>query len=78
MMPRMDQSILADIKALENAKDYDNPRYMELLMQHHYVHHVLHMPIESWPDSGERTFKHLNSKVYILMQCPSELGTGGK
>ena len=78
LMPAMDQAALAEIKALEKAGDYENPRYMELLMQHHYIHHVLRMPAGSWPDSVERTFKHLNSKVYIPMQGPSELGASGK
>jgi len=77
-MPMIDPAVLAEIKALEAAKDYHNPRYMELLMQHHYVHHVLRVPLDAWPDSVERTFKHLNPKVYIPMQGPSELGASGK
>ena len=78
LMPMIDPAVLAEIKALEAATDYQNPRYMELLMQHHYVHHVLRMPLDAWPDSVERTFKHLNPKVYIPMQGPSELGASGK
>jgi len=68
LIPMIDPVVLAEIKALEAAKDYQNPRYMELLMQHHYVHHVLRVPLDAWPDSVERTFKHLNPKVYIPMQ----------
>ena len=78
LMPMIDPAVLAEIKALEAAKDYQNPRYMELLMQHHYVHHILRVPLDAWPDSVERTFKHLNPKVYIPMQGPSELGASGK
>jgi len=78
LMPMIDPAVLAEIRALEAAKDYQNPRYMELLMQHHYVHHVLRVPLDAWPDSVERTFKHLNPKVYIPMQGPSELGASGK
>ena len=78
LMPMIEPAVLAEIKALEAAKDYQNPRYMELLMQHHYVHHVLRVPLDVWPDSVERTFKHLNPKVYIPMQGPSELGASGK
>ena len=78
LMPMIDPPVLAEIKALEAAKDYQNPRYMELLMQHHYVHHVLRMPLSNWPDSAERCFKHLNQKVYIPLQGPSELGASGK
>lgn len=78
LMPGMDPTVLAEINRLEEAKDYKNPRYMELLMQHHYIYHVLRMPLDAWPDPVERTFKHLNADVYIPMQGPSELGASGK
>ena len=78
LMPTMDVDALAEIKRLEAAQDYANPRYMELLMQHHYIHHVLRMPLGEWPDPVDRAFKHLNPKVYIPMQGPSELGASGK
>lgn len=78
LMPGMDADVLAEIKHLEAAKDYNNPRYMELLMAHHYVHHVLRMKLDAWPDPVERAFKHLNQNVYIPVQGPSELGASGK
>ncbi len=77
LMPTMDPGVLTQVKELEAARDYDNPRYMELLMQHHYVYHVLRRPLEDWPDSATRSFKHINPKVYIPMQGPSELGASG-
>lgn len=78
LMPQMDQKALAEIKKLEAANEYEKPRYMELLMKHHYIYHVLRMPEDQWPDPVNRTFKHLNSKIYILMQGPSELGASGR
>jgi proline iminopeptidase len=78
LMPAMDQGVLAEIKRLEDAGDYENPHYMELLIKHHYVHHVLRMPHDQWPDPVNRAFKHLNPKVYIPLQGPSELGASGK
>jgi proline iminopeptidase len=78
LMPTMDAQALVEIKRLESAKDYTNPRYMELLMQHHYIYHVLRAPLGAWPDPVERAFKHLNPKVYIPLQGPSELGASGK
>jgi proline iminopeptidase len=77
LMPAMDQQALAQIKRLEAAQQYTDPRYMELLMQHHYVDHVLRMPAGQWPDPVDRAFRHLNPKVYIPMQGPSELGASG-
>ena len=78
LMPSMDPAALAEIKRYEAAGEYENPRYMELLIEHHYVNHVLRMPREEWPDPLNRAFKHLNPAVYVPMQGPSELGASGK
>ena len=78
LMPAMDQAVLAEIQRLEAAKDFGNPRYMELLVPHHYVHHILRMPPERWPDPVNRAFARLNPAIYIPMQGPSELGASGK
>lgn len=78
LMPEMDQDALAEIKALEAAKDYENPRYMELLIEHHYIHHILRMPAAEWPDPMNRAMKHMNPNIYIPIQGPSELGASGK
>ena len=74
LMPEMDQSALAEIKSLEAAGDIENPRYMQLLYEQHYVHHVLRMPPDEWPDSVQRGFAHINPAIYVSMQGPSELG----
>jgi proline iminopeptidase len=74
LMPQMDQAALVEIKALEAAGDIENPRYMELLLEQHYVHHVLRMPPEDWPDPVQRGFAHINQAIYVSMQGPSELG----
>lgn len=78
LMPAMDQTVLAEIKRLEAAGQYEDPRYMELLIPHHYQQHILRMPADQWPDPVNRTFKHLNLKIYVPMQGPSELGASGK
>ena len=74
LMPEMDQSALAEIKSFEAAGDIENPRYMQLLYEQHYVHHVLRMPPDEWPDSVQRGFAHINPAIYVSMQGPSELG----
>jgi len=78
LMPAMDQDALRAIKELEAAGDFENPRYMELLIPHHYVHHVLRMPADEWPDPVNRAFAHTNQSIYVPMQGPSELGASGK
>jgi proline iminopeptidase len=77
LMADMDPQVLAEIKALEADEDYENPRYMELLVPHHYEHHVLRMPADEWPDPVNRAFAHLNYEIYLTMQGPSELGARG-
>lgn len=77
LMPPMDQDVLAEIKRLEATGDTENPRYMELLVPHHYEQHILRMPAAEWPDPVLRAFEHLNPAVYVPMQGPSELGASG-
>jgi proline iminopeptidase len=74
LMPVMDQAKLAEIKALEAAGKIEDPRYMELLTEQHYVHHVLRLPPAEWPDPVQRGFAHINPAIYVSMQGPSELG----
>jgi proline iminopeptidase len=74
LMPKMDAGALAEIKALEAAGKVEDPRYMELLTEQHYVHHVLRMPPAEWPDPVQRGFAHINPAIYVSMQGPSELG----
>ncbi len=77
LMRDMDPAVLDELKALEAKKDYTNPRYIELLIENHYIYHILRMPSADWPDEINRAFNHLNPKVYIPMQGPSELGASG-
>ena len=74
LMPQMDRDALAEIKVLEAGGDIENPRYMELLTEQHYVHHVLRLPVADWPDPVQRGFAHINPAIYVSMQGPSELG----
>jgi proline iminopeptidase len=78
LMPGMDQKALAEIKRLEAAGQFDNPRYEELLMKHFYVDHILRMPADQWPDPVNRAFAKINKKIYVPMQGPSEMGASGK
>ena len=78
LMPAMDQKVLAEVKQLEADGKYEDPRYLELLIPNHYEQHVIRMPMDQWPDPLKRAFDHMNPKVYIPMQGPSELGASGK
>ena len=74
LMPKMDETALAEIKQLEADGDVNNPRYMELLNEQHYLQHVLRMPLAEWPDPATRGLEHINPVIYRKMQGPSELG----
>lgn len=75
--PQMDPKILKEIKDMEKNNDFANPRYNELLFKYYYTQHVLRKPLEEWPESITRAFKHLNPNVYVYMQGPSEFGITG-
>ena len=75
LMLEIDQAALAEIKSLEASGETGNPRYMRLLNEQHYVHHVLRMPVQDWPDPVQRAFAHINPAIYVSMQGPSELGS---
>ena len=77
LAPKMNPDTLKEIMTYENKEDYSNPRYMELIVNNYYTEHILRMPVESWPEPVNRSFKHLNPDVYITMQGPSEFGVKG-
>ena len=58
-MPAMDQKALTEIKQLEAASRFDDPRSEELLMQKFYVYHFLRMPLDRWPDPVLRALKSI-------------------
>jgi proline iminopeptidase len=78
LMPAMDPAALKQILALEQAGRFEDPQYEALLMQHYYVQHVLRLPADQWPEPVLRSFSHLNRKIYVPMQGPSEMGASGK
>jgi len=77
LAPKLPPKVLEEIMKYENAEDYGNPRYLELVTEHYYTSHVIRLPQEEWPDPVVRGFKHLNPDVYVTMQGPSEFGIKG-
>jgi len=73
---QMKPEVLAEIKALEMKKDFDNPRYMELLIPNFYHEHLCRL--KEWPDGFNRSLKHVNGEIYTMMQGPSEFGISGR
>lgn len=75
--PQLDPEVLSEIRALEEAEDYANPRYSELIYSHYYPKHVLRMPLDKWPDPVNRAMANINMDMYVAMQGPSEFGVVG-
>ena len=73
---QMKPEVLAEIRAIEARKDFSNPRYMELLIPNFYREHLCRLP--EWPDGFNRSMKHGNQEVYVMMQGPSEFGISGR
>lgn len=76
LAPQMDPKVLAEVRDLEAKKQYDNPRYMELLVPNFYHQHLCRL--EEWPDGVNRAIKHLNGEIYVMMQGPSEFSASGR
>ena len=73
---QMDPKVLEEINTLEANKDFNNPRYFELLIPNFYKVHLCRL--NEWPDGLNRSMKHVNSEIYTMMQGPSEFGISGR
>jgi len=73
---QMDKNILDTIKMMEAKGQYSDPKYMELLLPNFYTKHLCRLP--EWPDAVNRSFAHMNTPIYTLMQGPSEFGISGR
>lgn len=75
---QMDPKVLDTIRMIEKAGDFDNPRYMELILTHYYTRHICRIPLESWPEPMNRALNKINQSLYVTMQGHSEFGLSGK
>jgi proline iminopeptidase len=72
--PQMPKEVFAEVMEIERKGDFENPRYMELLGEHHYPQHVLRRPPAEWPEEINRMMSQVNPNVYVFMQGYSEFG----
>jgi proline iminopeptidase len=77
LAPQLPPEVLKEVKDMEATGQYTNPRYSELLFEHFYTAHFVRIPLKNWPDPVNRSFAHMNSKLYLRMQGPSEFGIIG-
>ncbi len=74
---QFDPKVLDTIRQIEANKDFQNPKYMELLYPHFYEKHICRIPLDHWPEPVTRSFAKMNQSLYVTMQGPSEFGVGG-
>jgi proline iminopeptidase len=75
---QFDPLILDSIRTIEKNKDFQNPKYMELLLPNFYAKHICRIPLQQWPEPINRSFAKINQSLYVTMQGPSEFGIAGK
>jgi len=73
---QMRKSFLDSVNVFESKGNYQDPVYQEMIFREYYSKHLCRLP--EWPDPVIRTFKHVNSEVYVMMQGPSEFKVGGR
>ncbi len=61
---------LARLTALEAKEDYDSPEYQKIMMEDLYPKVLCR--INPWPEPVSRCFRHVNDKIYNIMQGKSE------
>jgi proline iminopeptidase len=62
--------IRAHLAALEAKQDYDSPDYQKIMMEDLYPKMLCR--IQPWPEPVSRCFRHINERIYNLMQGKSE------
>jgi proline iminopeptidase len=77
LAPQFDQKVLDTIRQIEAKGDFQNPKYMELLMPNFYAKHICRLPLDQWPEPLNRGLSKMNQSLYVTMQGPSEFGIGG-
>jgi proline iminopeptidase len=75
---QMDPAVLDTLRSIEARGDFDNPKYMALLMPNFYAKHICRFPVGKWPDPVTRSLDKINNSLYVTMQGPSEFGISGK
>jgi proline iminopeptidase len=66
---------IAVLEKYEAKGEFEAPEYQEVIFQQIYAKHLCRL--DPWPDPVQRTFKHLNAKVYNTMQGPNEFVVNG-
>jgi proline iminopeptidase len=72
----MRKSLVDSLTSYENKGLYKDSTYQALVLKEYYHQHICRLA--EWPDPVNRSFKHVNDQIYVMMQGPSEFKTGGR
>ena len=72
----MRSSLVDSLNAYEEAGDFQNEIYLDLVQREFYNKHICRL--SEWPEEVEVSFSRLNYPLYDLMQGPSEFKVGGR
>lgn len=72
----MRKTAVDSLMAYESLKQTNDPEYQRLLTTEYYNKHICRLPV--WPDAVNRSFKHINFPLYLIMQGPSEFSISGR
>ncbi|MGZ3901212.1 MAG: proline iminopeptidase-family hydrolase [Bacteroidia bacterium] len=75
---QIEPAALKEIRSIEADQDFNNPRYMQLLIPEFYAKHICRIPLALWPEPMSRSLNKINQSLYVTMQGPSEFGISGK
>jgi proline iminopeptidase len=67
---QLPRDTLVRLTALEAKEDYDSPEYQTIMTEELYPKMICR--VKPWPEPVSRTFRHMNDKIYNLMQGKSE------
>src|SRR5215813_7834110 len=69
------KDVQAILDKYEKAGNFQAPEYQAVMLKEVYSRHICRL--DPWPEPLERSFRHLNEKVYITMQGPNEFVVTG-
>lgn len=73
---QMRPSLVDSLQQYEAKGLFKDPTYQTLVFNEYYTKHLCRLP--EWPEPVNRTFKHVNETIYVMMQGPSEFKVGGR
>lgn len=73
---QMRPGLIDTLQQYESKGLFKDPVYQELVFKEYYTKHLCRLP--EWPEPANRSFKHINESIYVMMQGPSEFKVGGR